>query len=119
MPGPAPMKSVGLRIVAIMLFFFVLCIELLELLCFIVLLKSVDIIPIEIVLLFWFPPLLPTPVTWIVPDGFSAASIPLAFDSGECIPLPGFFFIVPFWSDPASTFVRPCGWYCVYSWALF
>lgn len=48
------MKSVGLRIVAIMLFevFLVLWIELLELLCFIVLLKSVDIIPIEMVLLF-------------------------------------------------------------------
>jgi len=116
------MKSVGLRIVAIMLFevFLVLWIELLELLCFIVLLKSVDIIPIEMVLLFWLAPL-PTPVTWIVPDGFRAASMPLfPPPSGEFIPLLFIFFLItPFvipW--PPRTFESPCGWYCVWSWAF-
>ena len=63
-------------------------------LCFIVLLKSVDIMPTEIVELF----ALPTPVTWIVPDGCSAASIPFCLACGEareCF-VATFFFITPF-----------------------
>ena len=50
-----------------------LWIELFELLCFIVDLKSVDIMPIEMVELL---AALPTPVTWMVPDGCKAASMP-------------------------------------------
>ena len=78
MPPPAltlvPPRSVGFLIVVTMPFFGPpwLWIELLELLCFIVLLKSVDIIPTDMVELI----VLPTPVTCMVPDGFSAANIP-------------------------------------------
>ena len=63
-------------------------------LCFIVLLKSVDIIPTEIVELF----ALLTPVTWIVPEGCSAASIPFCLacgDASDCF-VPTFFLMTPF-----------------------
>lgn len=70
--------------------------ELLELLCFIVLLKSVDIIPTEIVELLVFP----TPVTCIVPEGCSAASIPFCLTPvGEPREffVTSFFLMTPFW----------------------
>ena len=73
LPIFVPARSVGLRIVVTICFLWP-CewIELFDELCFIVLLKSVDIMPTEMVELF----ALPTPVTWMVPDGCSAASIP-------------------------------------------
>ena len=75
-PTLVPARSVGFRIVVTICFFGPwLWIELLDELCFMVLLKSVDIIPTEMVeLLALF-----TPVTWIVPEGCSAASIPFCF----------------------------------------
>lgn len=95
LPILLPPKSVGLRIVVTICF---LCpcewIELFDELCFIVLLKSVDIMPTEIVELF----ALPTPVTWIVPEGCSAASIPFYLACGEareCF-VATFFFMTPF-----------------------
>ena len=66
LPIFVPPRSVGFRIVATICF---LCpcewMELFDELCFIVLLKSVDIMPTEMVELL----ALPTPVTCMVPDG--------------------------------------------------
>ena len=95
--------------------------ELLELLCFIVLLKSVDIMPTEIVELL----ALPTPVTWIVPDGCKAASMPFCLTWGEpseCF-VATFFFMTPFCTKfwfagllrAIMPPVSPCGWYYVCS----
>lgn len=91
--------------------------ELFDELCFIVLLKSVDIIPTEMVLLL----ALLTPVTWMVPDGCSAANIPFCFvacgDASECL-VATFFFIAflpapkPFEGGLLRAIippVRPCG----------
>jgi len=90
-------KSWGLRIVDTI---FLEWIELFELLCFIVLLKSVDIIPTEIVDAFGFTRPLPdpTPATWMVPEGCSAASIPFLWPYGEFIDClwPTFFLMTPF-----------------------
>lgn len=96
-------------------------IELFDELCFIVLLKSVDIIPTEIVELFTPP--MPPPATWMVPDGFSVASIPFYF--GEMIPcfVANFFFMTPFWTPGLLRAItppaRPCGWYCVCSYIFY
>ena len=56
--APFPSKSVGFRMVLII--FLVLWMLWFELLCFIVILKSVDSIPVLTLLL---------PPTWIVPEG--------------------------------------------------
>lgn len=63
---PLASRSYGFRMVAII--FLVDWIEWFELLCFIVILKSVFIMPDERLLL---------PPTWIVPEGCRAANIPL------------------------------------------
>ena len=89
-----PFRSVGLRIVVTICFLGPwLWIELLDELCFIVLLKSVDIMPTEMVELF----ALFTPVTWMVPDGCRAASMPFCLacgDAKECL-VATFFFMTP------------------------
>lgn len=133
-----PMKSVGFLIVYII--FFLLWIELFELLCFIVLLKSVDIIPTEMVDELG-PPIsprpLPTPATWMVLPGCRAASIPLSLLCGEAKDYLAIFFLsTPFCKvsplPPPLAFapalllfmlfpdellraiiplVKPCGWY--------
>ena len=94
-PSLVPARSVGFRMVVTICFFGPwLWIELLDELCFMVLLKSVDIIPTEIVeLLALF-----TPVTWIVPEGCNAASIPFCFAWGEASECLGatFFLMTPF-----------------------
>ena len=116
---PVP-RSVGFRMVVNIFFCWpcpLLWIELFDELCFMVLFKSVDIIPTEMVELL--APPIPPPAIWMVPEGCRAASIP--FCLGEvrpCLPVT-FFLMRPFWTPGLLSAmippVSPCGWYCVYS----
>jgi len=110
------LKSVGFLIVVCMAFLGAppwLWIELFELLCFIVDLKSVDIMPMEMVELF----VVPTPVTCMVPEGCRAASIPFCFTTplfGLANPffVANFFLMMPFCTGPLRAMLpvaSPCG----------